>query len=118
MSKHRMGGNYSFAKEWPFEDGDTLENTNLFQLVSGTPICSGVKGLIFKCCNLTNCVPPADSVLNDCNIAQINFCSHLHPEWKGLHICSQNCPHVESTDIITIDGVVIETIYHYLDKAI
>lgn len=86
--------NFSLAQP-PCEAGDTFEACNLTQLRPDTEICGGLSGLTFRRCNLVNCKPPPDAAIEECNTAQISFCSHLHPEWmdKGLPACAVDCQH-------------------------
>ena len=103
------------------ENGHTFTGDNFTQLLPHTSILASKTGLKFVNCNLTNCDPPADSVYDGCKPKHCEFCSNLHPEWPdkyGLSQCAQNCTHVVSTDSVTIDGVAVDTIYHYSDKAV
>jgi len=47
-------------------DGDVLEGCNLSQPEPHTPVGAGVKGLIFRKCNLVNCDVPKDAALEKC----------------------------------------------------
>ena len=39
--------------------------------------------------------------------------------WNGeIDKCTENCDHVVDTDTIKIDGVLIDTVYHYADKVV
>jgi len=117
MTIHK-GGNAKFASSgFPFESGDTIEEWNLVQREPNTAICSGLTGLTFIRCNLINCSVPGDSVIEHCLHVQKDFCVHLHPDW-GLDAEAENCPHVVDTDEITMDSVVLDTIYHYEDTRV
>ena len=50
-------------------DGDTFEACNLQQPVAHTAIGAGVKGLVFRKCNLMNCDVPKDAVVEQCFVA-------------------------------------------------
>jgi len=54
------------------EIGDTFEDCNLTRPVPAR-IFVGKKGLRFVRCNMTNCIPPKDSVMDHCNCAQVKF---------------------------------------------
>ena len=105
--------NYAWHDWWKngfAEDGDVFEGCNLSQAVPGTPIglkaqvgtgletcATPAKGLVFRRCNLANCLPPEDAVVEDCMVAQTELCSHLHPELveRGLPECPEKCSHVQ-----------------------
>lgn len=114
--------NYSLGiKPLPdIENGHTFTGDNFLQLNAHTKIFEGKIGLTFINCNLTNCDPPPDSVFIGIRPKQASFCSHVHPSWieRGLPECIESCEHVIDTDEITIDGVVVDTVYHYSDKAV
>jgi hypothetical protein len=102
------------------ENGHTFTGDNFVQLYPHTAILSGKSGLTFINCNLTNCDVPADSTFIGRSPSHISHCSHIHPTWIerfALPACVDNCEHVTAIDTITIDGVVVGTIYHYADKA-
>lgn len=95
-------------------DGDTVENCNLSQPHPNTFVCVGISNLTFIGCNLVNCSVPIDAIVEDCLTIQKSFCSHLYPHWDLL-ICVENCEHVIEVDEIWIDGILLNTIYHYED---
>ena len=101
------------------ENGHAFDGDNFIQLTP-TAIFVGVTGLTFKNCNLTNCILPGDAVTLSHHPQMASFCSHVHPKWvaKGLTECVENCTHVIDTDAVTIDGQVVDTIYHYMDARI
>lgn len=103
-----------FRKAVPCENGDTFRQCNLSQLLPHTTIGEGVTGLIFINCNLINCDVPGDADIESCNVSQISFCSHLHPEWD-MPKCPVECSHVVDTDEIVIDGQVVDVIRHRED---
>jgi len=112
--------NYAFTtdKSLPSaQNGQTFENCNFMQMAPNTTIFAGKTGLSFRKCNLVNCNVPADAQIDDCLHIHKSFCSHLHEKWidKGLSECAENCSHVIDTDEIIIDGMKIDTIYHYAD---
>lgn len=111
--------NYSLGIK-PIPDvpnGHTFTGDNFLQLNAHTPILEGKTGLTFINCNLTNCDPPADSVYVGCKPKHASFCTHVHEHFidHGLAECAEDCAHVVSTDVIEIDGQVVDTIYHYED---
>lgn len=114
--------NYSLGiKPLPdIENGHTFTGDNFLQLLPHTKIFEGKTGLTFINCNLTNCDPPEDSTLTHTKCPQVSFCSHVHPSFVscGLDECITDCSHVIDTDTVTIDGVVVDTIYHYEDTVI
>lgn len=82
------------------KDGQTLEMFNFTQAIPHTEIFAGINGLIFRKCNLVNCVLPKDAKKEDCLHIQKEFCSNLHPRWvaKGIDECpSKNCAHLSKT---------------------
>jgi hypothetical protein len=102
------------------ENGTIFENENFSRRDPHTAIFAGKTGLVFKNCNLVNCDVPADATVQGGARGHVSRCSNIHPDWveKGLTACSQNCTHVVSTDTVTIDGVVVDTIYYYSDKGV
>lgn len=113
--------NYSFKQPPDVPNGSVIEGHNLTQGVPHTKIYEGKTGLTFRNCNLVNCDVPAGSVVESCNKSQVSFCAHLHDSWleKG-YIPSEVtlCSHLVTTDVITIDGVAVDTNYTYEDKAV
>lgn len=112
--------NYAFMTKTPIPDvknGHVFIGDNFIQKESNTPILTGKTELKFINCNLTNCSLPQDAITEGSHTRQRSFCSHEHPDW-GLTECIENCEHVVDTDEIIIDGVVIDTIYHYTDKVV
>ena len=101
-------------------NGSTFTGDNFLQMFPHTAILEGKAGLTFVNCNLTNCDLPEGSVTVGCRPVHGSFCSHVHPKWidKGLTECAVDCDHLDDTDTITIDGVVVDTIRHYSDKAV
>ncbi len=110
--------NYSGSRSLPaVENGQVLTDCNFTQYEPDTAIFEGVAGLTFQNCNLTNCTVPADADVIGCNVTQVSRCSHLHPELP-ITQCAEDCDHVVDTDILEVDGEVVETIYHYEDKVL
>lgn len=112
--------NYAFTRGLPLptaNNGDTFEGYNFMQAQPHTPIFAGVTGLVFRKCNLMNCDVPVDAVVDDCLRIHKSLCSHNHPKWvdKGLAECVENCNHVIEIDVIKIDGVEVDTVYHRED---
>lgn len=95
--------------------GHTFTGDNFMQLRPYTKILDGVSGLKFVKCNLINCDLPPDAVFEGCRPHHMEFCTNLMPKLvdRGLTACAENCVHVISTDKITVDGVVLDTVYHY-----
>lgn len=115
-------GNYMFGqKELPSPIDGLIEGHNLMQATPHTPIYVGISGLTFRRCNLTNCDLPVDAITVECLLTHSSFCSHLHELWleKGfISECGLECTHMTSKDVITIDGVVVNTSYSYADKEV
>ena len=114
--------NYSFKTTGlPEPINGVVEGHNLAQAVPHTAIYAGQLGLTFRKCNLMNCDVPQGSILDDCNTGHTSYCSHVHPKLLTLGIlsaCVANCSHVITTDTITIDGQLVDTVYTYEDKAV
>lgn len=112
-------GNYSHNKINLLipADGDVYTNVNFSQTIPHTKILEGIKGLTFHQCNLINCDTPIDATINGGNRVQVSRCSHLHPNWD-IPQCKEECSHIINKDEITIDGVLIDTIYHYKDTIV
>ena len=112
------GKNYSRGKliRCPIpSNGDIFEQCNFSQEKPYTILFAGINNLTFIKCNLFNCSPPENAQLDMCTNIQKSTCSHLHPKWTTLDECPENCSHVVDIDEITIDGVLVDTIYHYED---
>lgn len=116
--------NYAWTTGKPLpqvENGTTIEGWNLCQKLPHTKIFEGVTGLTFRNCNLINCDVPPDAVIEFCNRTQMEYCGHANPKLveRGiLEACPTVCGHVTATDRVSIDGVLIETIYRYENKAV
>lgn len=112
--------NYAWTTGKDLPEGTTFEHTNFHRMEPHTAIFTGRTGMTFRNCNLLNCDLPEGSTVEGGLRGHISHCSHVHPEWvaKGLTECATECDHLVSTDEITIDGVVVDTIYHYVDKAV
>jgi hypothetical protein len=112
--------NYSFTRGGlPIvNNGDTFERCNFSQLLPNTPIFTGITGLTFINCNLINCSLPGDAVIESCNQSQVDRCTNINPQWidHGQTACIVNCRHVKEIDTVVIDGVTIDTVYHYEDS--
>ena len=109
------------GKNWSFKDpkdegivsNDTIEMCNCSQAEPDTTICDGLTGLTFRDCNLCNCSLPSGTIVENSNTKQMSFCTNLEPNWPNTASCVASCVHVIDTDEITIDGVLVDTIYHY-----
>ena len=112
------GGSRSRLSELSAQNGDTFENCNFAQFVTGIDLFGSLSGLTFRGCNLTNVTVPGDSVIEDCLTITISFCSHLHPTKSDISECDEECSHVVDTDTVVIDGQVVDTIYHYQDTVV
>jgi len=115
--------NYAFTTGKPLptvENGHTFVADNFTQALPHTTIFEGVTGLTFRNCNLNNCDIPVDAVEEGCGHIHLTFCTNIHPEFigKGVTTCDQVCEHVVDTDVVTIDGIPVDTIYHYKNKAV
>lgn len=115
--------NYAFTRGVALptiNNGHTFEYANFMQRVPNTPIFVGITGLTFRKCNLTNCDVPPDATLINCSHIHKELCANLHPKWvaKGIPAEVENCSHVVDTDTVTIDGVLVDTIYHYEDTIV
>jgi hypothetical protein len=102
--------NWSHKEPENVSNGDTIEQCNLSQILPNTSICSGITGLTFRNCNLTNCSIPEDAIVEDCNITQIDRCYHLHSE-LDLAVEVDSCRHVTEVEEVYVDSVLVETIY-------
>jgi len=115
--------NYSFTSNKPLpevENGHTFEMCNFTQLEPHTKIFEGITGLTFIKCNLTNCDVPEDAELIGSQNIHFEWCSNAHP-WlaeRGFVNCEENCSHVIDSDTVTIDGITVDTIYHYKNKGV
>lgn len=99
------------------ENGHIFTGDNFIQQYPNTEIFTGITGLKFVNCNLTNCTLPGDAITDGSHPKQRSFCSHVHPRW-GLTECIENCGHVVDIDEVIIDGVAVDTTYHYADTAV
>lgn len=107
-------GNWSLKD--PGDDipsGSVVSNGNFSQLLPDTAILVG-KALTINGGNWTNVRQDPAWTINGGNWTQVEYCAHLHPEWN-LAVEADNCSHVIETDVVTIDGVVVDTIYHRED---
>ena len=64
--------NYFFVELPDVRNGEVFEDCNLTRPVPAR-VFAGKRGLRFVRCNMTNCVPPKDSVIEKCNLAQVRF---------------------------------------------
>ena len=113
--KNFAGVKASRLAELGVKDGDTFEGCNLAQSKPHTKILDGIKNLTFRSCNMRNVDPPDGAVLEDTPNSHWDRCSNLHPNKSELTKCKINCKHVVKAEKITIDGVLIDTIYTYKD---
>jgi len=100
------------------QNGDTFESCNFAQRLPNTEILDGIENLTFIQCNLKNVKMDATWERQGGINSQTSMCSHLHPEKSELPECDEDCSHVIDTDVITIDGVVVDTIFTYKDTRI
>uniref|UniRef100_A0A6M3IL01 Uncharacterized protein n=1 Tax=viral metagenome TaxID=1070528 RepID=A0A6M3IL01_9ZZZZ len=110
-------GNFSGNSSPPCSNGDEFVRRNLAQLLPHTTICVGVTGLTFRDCLLVNCELPTDAIRIRGNIAQIDRCAHLHPEFN-LPDESENCRHVVEAMVLMLPGGQTETVYRREDKVL
>jgi hypothetical protein len=103
------------------EAGSTISGGNFSQVVPDTPILVG-KPLVITGGNWSNVRRDPAWTVNGGNWTQISLCSHLHPGKvaKGLLPSGHpaNCTHVVDTDEVRVDGVLVDTIYHYADTVL
>lgn len=91
---------------------EVIEDCNLSQKFPGTEIATGVTGLVFRRCNLINCILPPDATATDCNMSQVDRCGHLHEDY----VCDEAmCKHCTGSEPIIVDGVTVDTLYTYQD---
>ena len=98
-------------KDEGVQSGDTLFECNCHQKAPNTAICEGLTGLTFNGCMLRNCNVPGDAEVNGGVISQVEYCANLR-EFTDQD-CAENCSHVVDTDEIIVDGVTVDTVYHY-----
>lgn len=112
--------NYSFKNSDELPEGKNFLESNFCQLEPNTPIFTGISGLTFVRCNLTNCTIPADAITESCLRVQMSFCTNLRPDLMdyGLPECDVECAHMIRKDEIWIDGNLIETVYEYSDTKV
>ena len=107
--------NYSF-QDPDIADGSTINEGNFTQLYPDTEIMVG-KTLTINGGNFCNVKVQPGWTINGGNFTKVNFCHHLHPSWD-LPAGVEECPHMISKDEITIDGVLVDTIYTYEDEVL
>lgn len=107
--------NYSF-QDPDIPDGSVINEGNFSQLAPDTAIMVG-KTLTINNGNFTNVRQQPEWTINGGNWTQKSFCSHLHPAWIALGLPDDvtECSHMISKEDISIDSVVIDTIYVYED---
>ncbi len=115
--------NFAFTRGLPLptvDDGYTFEGYNFMQVQPHTAIFVGKTSLTFRNCNLMNCDVPGDAAIESCLNIHKSLCANIHPRWvaKGLPSEVENCAHVTITDTVTIDGQLVDTIYHYADTVV
>ncbi len=108
-------GNWSFRDPGDdVPDGSVITGGNFSQLQPNTAIMVG-KTLTIRGGNFSNVKTDANWTIEGGNFSQISRCTNI-ASWlvaKGLTPCIENCPHVVDVDTVTIDGVVVDTTYHY-----
>jgi len=107
--------NYSF-QDPALLKGSVVDSGNFTQAVPNTEIMTD-KTLTINGGNFTNVKKQPEWKINGGNWTQIDFCSHLHPEFvgKGLPECGTECKHLDTKDEIEVDNVIVDTIYTYKD---
>ncbi len=101
--------------------GDVFEKCNFSRSVPHTEIFKNISGLTFNGCNLFNCDLPSGAVRTGGLHFHKDLCSHIHKNrllLGEIGECEESCSHVVGTDTITIDGVLVDTIYHYEDTVV
>lgn len=109
--------NYSFqdpGDEIP--GGAVINRGNFTQLLPGTEILVG-KQLTINGGNWTNVKRQPGWTVTGGNWTQADRCSHLNPKLveRGLPRCADECRHTTEKEEITVDGVLVDTIYTYGD---
>ena len=97
-------------------DGSTINGGNFSQLLPDTPILVG-KTLTINGGNFTNARIDAAWTMNGGNRGQIDRCFWLNPN-LALATEVENCRHVIEIDTITIDSVLISTVYQREDTVL
>jgi len=125
MATHR--GNWAFRDLPEVSNGDTFEGPgcNLARAIPHTTVFAGVTGLTFRKCNLENCDVPGDAVIDDCLHYHKSRCKHVMADkgqtdnalYAALPDEPDDCPHVDGSDTITIDGQSVTT-YQRSDKVV
>jgi hypothetical protein len=107
--------NYSF-QDPDLPDGSVINSGNFTQLAPNTEIMVG-KVITINGGNFTNVKKDPNWIVNGGNWTQINRCSHNWPDYiqHGLAECGDECEHMISKEEITIDGVLVDTLYTYED---
>ena len=107
--------NYAFEKP-DLKDETVINSGNFSQIKPGTEIMVGKK-ITINGGNFSNVKKQPEWKINGGNWTQIDFCSHLHPEFvgKGLPECGTECKHLDTKDEIEVDNVIVDTIYTYKD---
>lgn len=108
--------NYSFKDPTDIKEGAVITTGNFTQMYPNTEIMKDLT-LIILGGNFTNVKKQDNWIIKGGNWTQIDRCSHLHPEFIdfGLPECETECKHLVDKDTIKVDGIVVETIYHYQD---
>jgi len=112
--------NYSFKDPGDeIKNGAVIDGGNFFQLVADTEILVG-KTLTINGGNWSNVKPQPEWTINGGNWAKSSLCSNVHPDFvpRGLAECNVNCSHVVDVDEVIVNGVIVETIYHYKDAEV
>jgi hypothetical protein len=91
--------------EYDFKDGDVVEDCNLSQVLPRTLITNKV--VTFLRCNCTNVSAP-NAVFEDCNQAQLDFCSNNPSRADlveaGLPVCPVDCRHKNGEEYLDLDA--------------
>jgi len=100
-----------------FDDGDIFEGVDFTQHVPDVALGGNAVGIVFKKCDLTNCVVPSACEIEDCVVRRVSFCGNLYEGLEGLD-CGELCEHVVRNDAeIVIDGVVVlRNVIEYADR--
>jgi hypothetical protein len=113
-------GNWRFTDPGDdIPDGSVIAGGNFSQHTPDTPIMVG-KTLTIQGGNFVNVRKDPHWTIEGANWTQKNRCSHRHPTWvqHGLAECAENCSHVIDIDTVTIDGVLVDRVYHYKDTQV
>jgi hypothetical protein len=115
---HVIRKNWAYATVPQWAPDTEFVDCNFCQALPNTAI-GGAVPATFRRCNLINCSVPSGSVIDDCTVMQMDYCYWVHKNddnFSSLPVEVENCRHVDSSEVIQVDGITIETIYERSDK--